>query len=92
MRAAEQDGASFVTLSPVFAVPDKGEPLGLAGLAAMTQVSRIAVFALGGINAARAGDVVRAGAHGVALIRDVWDSAEPARTLAELLAAIDAAR
>lgn len=92
VRAAAQDGASFVTLSPVFAVPVKGEPLGIAGLAAITRDGSIPVFGLGGIAIANAGDVVRAGAHGVALIREVWDSADPARTLAELLAAIDSAR
>ena len=66
VAAAERGGASFVTLSPV--------------------------FALGGIDAARAVEVVRAGAHGVAVIREVWDSPQPARALAGLLAGIDAAR
>lgn len=92
VRAAAQDGAAFVTLSPVFAVPDKGEPLGIAGLAAITRDAGIPVFGLGGIDMASASEVVRAGAHGVALIREIWDSADPARTLAELLAAIDGAR
>lgn len=89
LRSAQQDGASFVTLSPVFAVPDKGAPIGLAGLAAIASASGIPVFGLGGIGVTRAADVVRAGARGVALIREVWDSAEPARVVAELLAAID---
>lgn len=92
VRAAQQDGASFVTLSPVFTVPDKTAPIGLAGLAAIAGASRVPVFGLGGIDVARAAEVVRAGARGVAVIREVWDSVEPARTLAEMLAAIDSAR
>jgi thiamine-phosphate pyrophosphorylase len=92
VRAAEQDGASFITLSPVFAVPDKSEPLGLDGFAAIAHATRIPVFGLGGIGVARAADVVRSGARGVAVIREVWQSAQPARTLGDLLAAIAAAR
>jgi thiamine-phosphate pyrophosphorylase len=92
VRAAEQDGASFAVLSPVFAVPGKSEPLGLERFAAIARAARIPVFGLGGIGVARVSDVVSGGAHGVAMIRELWDSAQPARTLAELLAALDAAR
>jgi thiamine-phosphate pyrophosphorylase len=89
--AAAREGASFVTLSPVFAVPDKGSPLGVAAFAAIARASEVPLFALGGIDAARAGELARAGAHGVAVIREVWDKPRPAAALADLIAAIDAA-
>jgi thiamine-phosphate pyrophosphorylase len=92
VRAAERDGATFVTLGPVFSVPQKGEPLGLAALAEIARAGRIPVFGLGGIDLARCSEVVRSGAHGIAVIREVWDDAQPARKVAELLAVIDAAR
>lgn len=90
--AAGQEGASFVTLSPVFGVPDKGEPLGLATLAEAARKSTVPVFALGGIDATRATLAIRAGVHGVAVIREVWESADPARAVLGLLHAINAAR
>jgi thiamine-phosphate pyrophosphorylase len=90
--AAGREVASFVTLSPVFGVPDKGEPLGLSALADVARVSTVPVFALGGIDAMRASAAVRAGAHGAAVIREVWDSADGAQAVRALLAAIDAAR
>ena len=78
--AAQRDGATFVTLSPVFAVPDKDSPLGLAAFGELARASRIRCSALGGIDATRAALAVRAGAHGVAVIREVWDTASPDRS------------
>jgi thiamine-phosphate diphosphorylase len=92
VRAAARDGASFVTLSPLHAVPDKGEPLGLPRFAAIARTSALPVLALGGINPARAELAIAAGAHGVAVIRDVFESDDPQRAVALLLAAIDAGR
>ena len=45
----EKFGADMITLSPVFASPDKGEPLGVDRFDEMVVDCRLSVFALGGI-------------------------------------------
>lgn len=92
LRAAAQSGASFATLSPVFSVADKGEPIGTAGLAALARTTALPIFALGGITAARTGELIEAGAHGVAVIREVFDAVRPADALHGLLDAVALAR
>lgn len=92
VQSAERAGASFATLSPVFSVPDKGEPLGVERFAAIARSTSLPLFALGGITAARAVHVLDAGAYGLAVIRELLDSEQPAHQLAALLAALDAHR
>jgi thiamine-phosphate pyrophosphorylase len=92
VQAAGRDGASFVTLSPVFAVQDKGAPLGIGPAGAIARAAGLPVLALGGLDAQRAAAVVAAGAHGVAVIREVFASDDPRRAVARLLAAVDAGR
>ena len=57
--------------------------MGLEGLAAVTgrtkeRTDAVPVVAIGGIDAARAAEVLGAGAHGIAVVRGVWDSRDPA--------------
>jgi thiamine-phosphate pyrophosphorylase len=84
---AEGRGAAYVGAGPVWATPSKPDadpPIGLVGLAQICSAVSIPVVAIGGVDATTAGDCVRAGAAGVAVIRAVRD--------AQLLrAAIDAA-
>lgn len=90
--AAARDGADFVTLSPVFEVPGKASPLGLPGLRAVAVASALPIVALGGITAASAAAVIGAGAHGIAVIRDVLGREDPAPAVDALLSAIDQGR
>jgi thiamine-phosphate pyrophosphorylase len=90
--AAASDGADFVTLSPVFHVPDKAAPLGLSGLRAVALASALPIVALGGITADSAAEVIGAGAHGIAVIRDVLGREDPASAMSALLCAIDQGR
>lgn len=87
-------GADFATLSPVFASPGKGVPIGVAGFGAnLAGVhGRLPVFALGGVGVETAAELVRAGARGVAVIRDVFSAPDPADRLALLVRAVGAAR
>jgi len=71
---AAHGGVDAVTLGPVFDTPSKrpyGEPMGLKAFASLRKDNRkMKVIALGGIDSAeRAGEVVRAGADGIAAIR-----------------------
>jgi thiamine-phosphate pyrophosphorylase len=69
---AAVEGASFVTLGPIFATPSKsayGPPLGLDLLTTVCQCASIPVFALGGINLENYRSCLAAGAAGIAAIR-----------------------
>jgi thiamine-phosphate pyrophosphorylase len=72
--AAAAEGANATLLSPVFASPGKGAPLGTGALAearaALVKEGRsILLFALGGVTLETAGACLAAGADGVAAIR-----------------------
>ena len=86
-QAAAERSALYVGAGPVWETPSKpdaGAPIGLAGLTEICAAVSIPVVAIGGIDASNAGDCIRAGAAGVAVVR----AARDARALVE---AIDAA-
>lgn len=92
VRRANDEGADYVVLGPVFETPSKrefGPPLGLSVLEAACRASRIPVFAIGGISAARAQDARRAGAHGVAVIGAILTQDDIAVATKELLASLE---
>jgi thiamine-phosphate pyrophosphorylase len=73
LAAAERaaaEGADAVLLSPIFASPGKGAPLGEAALSAVRArlPAAVAVIALGGVTPANAGACFAAGADGLAAI------------------------
>jgi thiamine-phosphate pyrophosphorylase len=83
----ERRRASYIGAGPVWATPSKTDadpPIGLDGLGAISAAVAIPVIAIGGIDASNAGDCIRAGASGVAVIR-------AARDARALRAVIDAA-
>ncbi len=85
-HAAESAGADYLVAAPVFDVPGKGAPLGLAGLRAICEAARLPVFALGGVTPVRARSCLEAGAHGVARLRG-WEG-----DLAELATLLECRR
>jgi thiamine-phosphate pyrophosphorylase len=87
---ARDDGCDFALFGPVFATPSKsvfGPPQGIDRLAAAA-ARGLAVFAVGGITAENASEVVRAGAYGAAVIREVMAADDPGRAVARLSAVI----
>jgi thiamine-phosphate pyrophosphorylase len=78
LERAALGGADHVVLSPVFGVPEKGEPLGLPQFARWVGGCPLPVVGLGGITGAEAPHVLAAGAVGVAVIRALRDAADPA--------------
>jgi thiamine-phosphate pyrophosphorylase len=92
LLAAQQAGADYATLSPIFASPGKGAPLGLAAFAESASATPLPLFALGGVTAHEAGALARAGAAGVAVIREVLGAPDPARALTALRSALTIAR
>jgi thiamine-phosphate pyrophosphorylase len=95
LAEAVSQGADYLSLSPVFATPtkpDHEEPLGLEAVTALAGLSRLPVVAIGGINRANVGDVMRAGAHGVCVISAVLGAPDPERAARELYELAKAAR
>lgn len=89
VRAAA--AADYVTVSPVFESPSKpgyGPPLGLAGLADLTDAAMLPVIALGGVTPDNLAACRRSGATGVAVMGSVMRAPDPAAVVADLLAGL----
>lgn len=69
LKLAQDQGADYATLSPVYNVPDKGSALGVAAFAECLRAVRLPVLALGGIAPNQISELLRAGAYGVAVTR-----------------------
>ena len=77
-RAGEALGAAYVGAGPVWATPSKPDAdpaIGLEGLAEICAAVSVPVVAIGGVDARNAGDCIRAGAGGVAVVRAARDAA-----------------
>lgn len=69
-KNAEKRGADLITFSPVFATPNKGEPLGLGALKELQGIISLPIIALGGILTQEQIDACKShGASGFASIR-----------------------
>jgi thiamine-phosphate pyrophosphorylase len=68
--------ADYLGVGPVWTTPSKADadpPLGVAELARICRAVAVPVIAIGGIDPSNAGDCIRAGAAGVAVIRAATD-------------------
>ncbi|MFH1153520.1 MAG: thiamine phosphate synthase [Pseudomonadota bacterium] len=87
--AAQDLDVDYLGVSPVYATPtktDTKQPWGLDGLTRIRSYSRHPLVAIGGLNAENAADVIRAGAHCVAVVSAICGADDP------FLAAKDLAR
>jgi thiamine-phosphate pyrophosphorylase len=72
--------------------PDAGAPVGVAGLAAVRARTRLPLIAIGGIDNGNAGEAVRAGADGIAVVSAIVAAADPEAASRQLLRAVETAR
>jgi thiamine-phosphate pyrophosphorylase len=72
--------------------PDAGAPVGAAGLAAVRARTRLPLVAIGGIDDGNAGEAVRAGADGIAVVSAIVAAADPEAASRQLLGAVETAR
>ncbi len=89
LSEAAAQGADFATFGPVYETPSKaayGPPVGVAALAAACRRAAVPVFALGGVKAGNAPEVIGAGAFGIAMISEVVAAPDPRRAAADLIA------
>lgn len=71
---AKEQGADFITFSPIYETPSKmgyGEPQGIEKLKEVCEKVSIPVFALGGVREENLEELVNAGVKGVSLIREI---------------------
>jgi thiamine-phosphate pyrophosphorylase len=90
-RRAAALGADYLAAT-VWATPTKPEaaPEGLDGIRRLAAATSLPVVGIGGIDAANAGEVVAAGAVGVAVISAVAAAEDPVAATRSLRAAVDA--
>lgn len=89
---AEQMGASYVAVSPVFDTatkPDAKRGLGLHVLRKVVESVRIQVVAIGGINLSNLNEVVDSGASAVAVVSAITRAENPEKAAKELVCAFE---
>jgi thiamine-phosphate pyrophosphorylase len=90
--AAEAEGADYLGAGPLFPTLSKADLppiLGLAGLRKIRARVRIPILAIGGVTVGNAGEVVAAGADGVAVISAIASAKDPRRAASKLIESID---
>lgn len=87
-RAADANDVDYVGTGSIYATTSKsdaGEPIGTAGLRAVTAATKLPVAAVGGVTARTISDVRGSGATMAAVISAISDSAQPRQAATELL-------
>ena len=90
-RQAEAAGADYLGVSPIFVTPTKQDTpaaTGLAGLRAIRAVTALPLVAIGGLSATNAGEVMAAGADGIAVVSALMAAADPREAARALRSAI----
>ena len=89
-REASSRGADYLVLGTIFPTPSHpGMPAGGPDLIVSCAGSGPPVIAIGGIDVESIGAVTGAGAYGVAVIRAVWQSDDPAAAVHRLVGVLE---
>lgn len=94
-RWCVEEGADYVGFGPVYSTGSKADAAPAQGLGVLREVASavpVPVVAIGGIGIGNAPEVVRAGAHGVAVISAVCCQEDPAEATRRLLDALEFAK
>jgi thiamine-phosphate pyrophosphorylase len=89
--AIDPSAADYAIAGPAFETPSKpgyGPEIGRKGLAEIARAARVPVIAIGGINAARIGEVMAAGCSGVAVMGGIMRAADPGQEVKALIATL----
>ena len=91
-QAAERGGADYIGFGPVFPTRSKANPASVKGLEGVLEVANavsLPVVGIAGITASRCADVLRAGAHGVAIMTAISCSDDPVGATRQFADAIE---
>jgi thiamine-phosphate pyrophosphorylase len=89
--AIDPHTADYALAGPAFETPSKpgyGPEIGRKGLTEIARASRVPLFAIGGINTARVGEVIATGCAGIAVMGGVMRAADPSREVGALIATL----
>ena len=92
---AEKQGADYIGVSPIFKTPTKDDtapPLGLTGLREIREAVGIPLVGIGGLNETNAGEVIKNGADGLAVVSAIVSADDPETSARNLRKIIDGAR
>lgn len=92
---AISEGADYIGFGPIYSTSSKAdaeEPKGLDRLRRMCEIAECPVIAIGGITLDTAGDVIRAGAHGIAVISAVCGQSDPRKATQKFIQEIHQAK
>ncbi|MGH7217086.1 MAG: thiamine phosphate synthase [Nitrospiraceae bacterium] len=87
----ESQGADYIVLGPIYETPSKqafGPPLGIHTLEKACRLVRIPIMGIGGVTAARAREMRRAGAFGAAVITAILGATDVKSAARELFDAV----
>jgi thiamine-phosphate pyrophosphorylase len=88
VEAAEQSGADYLGVSPIYTTPTKPEletGLGLDGLREIRRRTTLPLIAIGGMNQQTAADAIAAGADGVAVVSAIVAADHPTHATQDIL-------
>lgn len=89
-EAAAREGARWLVASQVFATsPIGGHPDGMAFIEALAAATPVPVIAIGGMLPRHCRALRRAGVHGVAVIRGVWEAPNAEAAASDYLSCYD---
>lgn len=90
---AEAQGANFLFLGAIFASDSKPgvEPAGIGLLEEAASRVSVPILGIGGIDQNNAGQVIKSGGYGVAVIRSILASSDPAQAAREIKQSMSAA-
>ncbi len=94
-KAAEAAGATYVSVGSIFPTPSKedaGKAIGIGPIGDIGRATALPVLAIGGINSDNVDAVIRAGAHGVAVISAVAEAGDMVEATSNLRRLIRKAR
>lgn len=94
-REANDLDVDYIAISPVYRTPTKEEltaELGLEGVRKITGISRHKAVGIGSIKAHNAGDVITAGADGVAVVSGICSADDPQAAARELKQNVEEAK
>lgn len=79
-RRAEEDGADYLSVSPVYATstkPDHETPLGIEGTRKLVQKTGLPVVAIGGIDETNLAGLIECGIQGICVVSAVMAAPDP---------------
>jgi thiamine-phosphate pyrophosphorylase len=93
-EAIDPRAVDYALAGPAFETPSKpgyGPEIGRKGLGEIARASRVPILAIGGLNSARAAEVLASGPVGIAVMGGVMRAADPGQEVRALIATVTGA-